>query len=252
MDDVTERKHAEEKIESLNAELAARAAELETANQELEAFNYTVAHDLRGPLNLINLFSQAVRDQCGGNLEPQCREYLAEMYNGTMRMNQLIDALLRFSSMSHAELDLQSVDLSVLAQEIAVELQLANPERRGDFRIADAIRVNGDPKLLRVVLTNLLGNAWKFTGGRDEAVIEFGQTEVDGRAVCFVRDNGAGFPREDADQLFIPFRRSHGAEQFKGFGVGLATVERIVRRHGGRIWAEGEPGRGASFYFSIP
>jgi PAS domain S-box-containing protein len=249
--DITERKRAEEKIEKLHTDLSARAAELEAANQELEAFNYSVAHDLRSPLNAINGYCQVVQELCSARLDEQCKEYIAEMYNGTLRMNRLIDALLNFSRLSHAEPHRELLDLCTLAREIVMTLKMTEPERLVDFLIAERMAAYADANLLRVVLNNLLGNAWKFTGMRTEAVIEFGATEDDGKPVYYVRDNGAGFGKEDADKLFIPFQRLHGPEQFKGFGIGLATVERIIRRHGGRIWAEGEPDKGACFYFTL-
>jgi PAS domain S-box-containing protein len=252
VEDITARKKAEEEIERLNTDLAARAAELEAANRELEAFNYTVAHDLRKPLTVVNGYCQALGELCGDTLDEACKGYLREAYDGTWRMNRLIDALLNFSRLAHVEPQRETVDLSAMAHEVAAELKLAEPGRRATFRIADGIRVDGDASLLRVVLDNLLGNAWKYTGIRDEGLIEFGTTEVDGIPAHFVRDNGAGFDMADADKLFTPFQRLPGAEECRGFGIGLATVERIIRRHGGRVWAEGEPGKGACFYFNLP
>jgi PAS domain S-box-containing protein len=249
--DVTERKRAEEEIERLNADLAARAADLEAANRELEAFNYTVAHDLRKPLTIINMLCQTVEDHCGDDLDEQCRGYLQEGYKNTLHMSQLIDALLNFSLLAHVEPRREKVDISMLAQAAAAELIQTEPERRVTFRIADGRINEGDVNLLRVVLDNLLGNAWKHTVIREEAVIEFGSAEIDGKPAYFVRDNGTGFDMADADKLFIPFQRLPGAEEFKGFGIGLATVERIVHRHGGRVWAKGEPGKGATFYFTL-
>jgi light-regulated signal transduction histidine kinase (bacteriophytochrome) len=251
MVDVTERKRAEEEIERLNTDLAARAAELEAANRELEAFNYTVAHDLRKPLTVVNGYCQAIRELCGNKLDEACKDYLREAYNGTWRMNRLIDALLNFSRLAHVETHPETVDLSAMAHEVAAELKLAESERRVTFRIADGVSADGDAALLRVVLDNLLGNAWKYNGTRDDVIIEFGITEVDGKPVYFVRDNGVGFDMADADKLFTPFQRLPGAEECGGFGIGLATVERIIRRHGGRVWAEGEPGKGATFYFTL-
>jgi signal transduction histidine kinase len=245
------RKMAEEEIKRLNCELAARAAELEAANRELEAFNYTVAHDLRKPLTVVNGYCQALKELCGVQLDVHCKEYLKEAYEGTLRMNRLIDALLRFSRMAHIEPQREVVDLSVLAQAVAAELELAEPERRVTFRIAEGMSVNGDPNLLHVALDNLLGNAWKFTATKEEAVVEFGMTEIGGKPVCFVRDNGAGFDMADAGKLFTPFQRLPGGEEFKGHGIGLATVERIISRHGGMVWAEGKPGKGATFYFTL-
>ena len=250
--DVTERKRMEEEIERLNTDLAARAVELEAANRELEAFNYTVAHDLRKPLAVVNGYCQTIRELCGDMLDERCKEYLQETYDGTWRMNRLIDTLLNFSRMAHVELRRETVDLCKLAQEVAAELRHVEPERRVTLRIAAGVFVDGDTNLLRVVLDNLLGNAWKYTGMRKEAIIEFGAMEIDGQQACFVRDNGTGFDMADADKLFTPFRRLPGVEASSGFGVGLATVERIILRHGGRIWAEGEPGKGATFYFTLP
>ena len=249
--DITERKRGEEKIEELNANLAERAGELALANQELEAFNYSVAHDLRKPLTVVSGYCQVVRDMCGSQLDGQCKEYLQEAYNGTLRMNRLIDALLKFSQLGHVELHREMVDLSAMAQMVAAEQKLAEPGRRAEFRVAAGVRAYGDVNLLRVVLDNLLGNAWKYTGKRERAVIEFGVTEREGGPAWFVRDNGEGFDMADAEKLFIPFQRLPGAEEFKGFGIGLATVERIIRRHDGKIWAEGEPGQGATFYFTL-
>lgn len=249
--DITERKQAEEVIERLNADLTARAAELEDTNRELETFNYAVAHDLRKPLTIVNGYCQILKDLCSNELNAQCCGYLEEAYNGTWRMNQLIDTLLKFSQLAHVELHMEPFDFSTLAHEVATELKLLDPERPVTFRIIPGILCNGDTNLLRVVLENLFGNAWKYTKSREKAVVEFGMQELDGQQVYFVRDNGLGFAMTDADKLFIPFKRLPGSEEFKGHGIGLATVERIIRRHGGRVWAEGEPGRGATFYFTV-
>ena len=181
INDITARKRAEMKIEILNTNLADRAFELETANQELETFNYSVSHDLRKPLTVINGYCQAIQELCSGKLDEQCRHYLQEAYDGTLRMNQLIDTLLNFSRLTHIEPRRETVDLSGVAQAVAAELQLAEPGRRVAFRITEGIKANGDANLLRVVLDNLLGNAWKYTGTRDEGIIEFGTTEVDGK-----------------------------------------------------------------------
>ncbi len=251
INDITERKRMEEEIKRLNTDLTARAAELEDANRELEAFNYTVAHDLRQPLNVISSYCQAIDMLCGDQLQEECKGYVHESYEGTLHMNRLIEALLNFSRMGHVEPGREMVDICTLAHEVATALKLTEPERQVDFRIADRIVANGDTNLLRVVLDNLIGNASKYTGMREKAVIEFGVTDIGGVPTYFVRDNGEGFDKANGDKLFAPFHRLPGAEKRRGFGIGLATVERIIRRHGGRVWGEGEPGKGATFYFTL-
>jgi PAS domain S-box-containing protein len=251
VNDITERKRMEEKIELLNTDLAARALELETANRELEAFNYTVSHDMRIPLTAISGYAQVIQEMCGANLDEHCKEYLRDICDGTLRMGELIETLLNFSCLLRSELHRETVDVSGIAKSVAADLAMAEPGRRVAFTIAEGVTVQGDPKLMRAVLENLLGNAWKYTGARQEAVIEFGVAEIEGKPACFVRDNGAGFDMAYAEKLFIPFQRLPGAHEFKGHGIGLATVQRIISRHGGRVWAEGEPGRGACFYFTL-
>jgi PAS domain S-box-containing protein len=248
---VTERKRAAEEIEKLNADLAARAVELEYANVELEAFNYSVAHDLRKPLTVINGYCQAIMELCGDTLDERCKGYLQEAYEGTLNMNELITDLLDFSRLAHCEIKPESVELSAMAKEITAELRLADPKRQVTFVIAEGVSAEGDPALLRVVMENLFGNAWKYTGKREMSIIEFGVTEIEGEQTCFVRDNGTGFDMAYAEKLFIPFQRLPGTDEFKGHGIGLATVERVIRRHGGRVWAEGDPGKGATFYFTL-
>jgi PAS domain S-box-containing protein len=247
--DITERREMEEKLEILNVDIAAHASELEAANIELEAFNYTVAHDLRTPLANINGYCQVVQKFCAGHDE-ECKRYIREIYEATLRMDRLIDTLLKFSRSIRAEMHLDTVDLCAVARGVASSLERTEPERQVTFRIAEGIKVNGDAGLLRIVLDNLIGNAWKFTENREGTVIEFGVTEVKGAPVYFVRDNGPGFAMPDADKMFLPFRRFLKSK-VQGHGIGLATVERIIRRHGGRIWAEGEPGKGATFYFTL-
>jgi light-regulated signal transduction histidine kinase (bacteriophytochrome) len=224
---------------------------LQTTNQDLEAFNYTVAHDLRTHLNTLSLSCQAIEMMCTDKLNEECRGFVRNISNRTLQMNELITALLTFSRMGHVEPQREKIDLSVLAQEVVTMLQQTEPERQVDFRICAGIETNGDASLLRVVLDNLLGNAWKYTSKQEKAVIEFGIKEIDGMPTYFVQDNGIGFDKADAAKLFVPFQRLPGAETSKGFGIGLATVERIIKRHGGRIWAEGEPGKGACFYFTL-
>ena len=250
--DVTERKRAQKEIEKLNTDLAARAIELENANQELKAFSYTVSHDLRKPLTVINGYSQVIQDLCGNNLNTQCRGYLKEISDAVLRMSETIEALLNLSCVSYDELCRETVDLSDVVYDVTSELSLAEPERQVTFRIANGVTVYGDARLLRVVLENLLGNAWKYTATREEAAIKFGVADMDGETTCFVRDNGVGFDMADVGNIFAPFQRLPGTNKFKGHGIGLATVERIIQRHGGRIWAEAAPGDGAIFYFTLP
>ncbi|MCM2359013.1 MAG: PAS domain S-box protein [Geobacteraceae bacterium] len=249
--DISERKQAAAEIEVLNTNLAARASELEIANEELEAFSSMVSHDLRKPLTAISGYSQLILELCGANLDRECRSYLQEVLNGTFRMNQLIDTLLNFSQRSRTELRREEVDLSEMAQTVISELRLTEPQRRVSWTIAEGVVVNGDAGLLRAVLDNLLGNAWKYTARNEEAVIEFGVSECRGQPACFVRDNGVGFDMAHKDRLFSPFQRLQNAGEFEGTGIGLATVQRIVQRHGGQVWAEGETGKGATFYFTL-
>ena len=258
-EDITHRKQAEEQIERLNTELSARAAEmskrateLELANQELEAFNYTVSHDLRSPLANISLFSQVIMELYCTSLDEECQKFVKGIHEETIRMSQLIDTLLGFARLTRSELSFQPVDLSMIAGEVANKLARFEPERRAEFRIAEGIMVKGDESLLRVILANLLGNAWKYSAQREESVIEFGQSEIEGKLACYVRDNGAGFDMAFEDQLFAPFKRLPGTETIKGFGIGLATVKRIIKLHGGQVWGKGEPDKGATFYFTLP
>ncbi|TWJ14316.1 sensor histidine kinase [Geobacter argillaceus] len=248
--DISKRRQLEEQLEILHDDLAARAAELAAANIELEAFNFTVSHDLRKPLSIIHGYCQLVQELCREQLDEQSKEFIQEIYEGTKSMNRLITSLLRFSRATRTEMRRETVDMSAMAKAVASELQLAEPERRVSFRIAEGITGNGDEGLWRIVLDNLIGNAWKYSANREEAVIEFDMKEVDGKPACFVRDNGPGFDMAHADKLYIPFQRIPGID-VEGHGIGLATVERIVRRHGGRIWAESEPGKGATFFFTM-
>jgi PAS domain S-box-containing protein len=250
-EDITRRKEAEREIELLNTDLAARAAELESANQELEAFNYSVSHDLKKPLTSINGYCQVILHLCAERLDADTLSYIREIYDGTLRMSTLIETLLRFSRLSRCDLVRKSVDLSRMANEVAAGHLMAEPERRVSFRIAEGVAADCDGPLMRIVLENLIGNAWKYTSKRDEAVIEFGTAGSDGSRAYFVRDNGVGFATEEADRLFVPFHRLHHREDFEGHGIGLATVQRIVQRHGGRAWAEGEEGKGATFRFTL-
>ena len=188
---------------------------------------------------------------CANSLDEKFKGYIREMYEGTLRMNRLIDTLLNFSSVKRVKIRREKIDLSKMAEEVALGLKSSEPERRVLIRIAKGIVVCGDTSLLRVVLDNLIGNAWKYTCNREGAVIECGVTKVEERPACYIRDNGNGFDMAHAENLFIPFQRLPGAEEIRGHGVGLATAERIIKCHGGKAWAVGEPDKGATFYFTL-
>jgi light-regulated signal transduction histidine kinase (bacteriophytochrome) len=224
----------------------------EASNQELEAFSYSVSHDLRAPLRGIDGFSQALLEDYSAKLDQEAKGYLTLIRAGAQKMGELIDDLIELSRVTRSDLQRTKVDLSRIAREAVDDLRRAEPRRRVDVVIQDGIIVEGDPKLLRVALDNLLGNAWKFTSRQSEARIEFGlSTTVDGRATYFVRDNGAGFDMTYASRLFGPFQRLHSMNEFPGTGIGLATVQRVIRRHGGHVRAEGSIGNGASFFFTL-
>ena len=249
--DVTERKRSEDQVKQLNETLRQHSLRLETTNKELEAFSYSVSHDLRSPLRSIDGFSLALMEDYGGALAPEARDYLQRVRAATKRMAQLIDDLLALSRLSRSEMTRTQVDLSGMARTVAAELRSAQPDRPAEFSIADGLTADGDPRLLRIVLDNLLGNAWKFTAKRADARIEFGASGENGSRQFFVRDNGAGFDMSYAHKLFGAFQRLHANEEFAGTGIGLATVQRIINRHGGRVTAEGAVGQGATFRFSL-
>lgn len=253
--DITERRQAAEQIKRLNDRLEMtveqRTRELIRANRELETFVSSVSHDLRSPLQHIMGFSQLLLESLGEVSREESTGYIQRIHQTSCRMALLIDAMLAMSRVSKAEMRKVKTSLSEKVQLISAELQLAEPDRQVEFIIAEGVTVNGDPRLIHSVMENLLGNAWKYTRCRERAVIEFGVADKDGRRACYVRDNGVGFEMSAATRLFEPFQRLHGAEEYDGVGMGLATVQRIVHRHGGTVWAAAEPGQGASFYFSL-
>lgn len=250
-EDITARKQAELEIEALNTTLANRAQELESANKELETFNYTISHDLRGPITVIHGFSQVLLEKSKDKFDEQTFNYLRIINQEIRRMDAMINCLLKFSRLSRQELDQEEVDLGIIAATVARELQLRHPERQVVFTIAETAPCHGDKILLRSVMENLIGNAWKYTAKTESATIEFGILQSDGKPTYFVRDNGVGFDKDKSDKLFGVFQRLHSDEEFEGFGIGLATVQRIIQRHGGEIRAEGETGKGATFYFTL-
>ena len=267
--DISRRKRAEQALQSLNADLEARVeertGELEEALAELETFSYSVSHDLRTPLRAVQGFGAALEEECGAQLGEDGIGMLHRIRAASSRMDQLIDDILILSQASHRRLEREMLDLSALTRDVIDDLRVDQHDRTIEWRIADGIEVWGDSRLLRLVMQNLLANALKFSRNRESAVIEFG-AEQDERSgangngedlevqppVFFVRDNGVGFDPALSGNLFVPFRRLHGSEEFEGTGIGLATVAKIMRRHGGRIWAEAEPDKGATFRFQLP
>lgn len=243
--DVTAKKRSEEALRDA-------MLEAEAANRELEAFSYSVAHDLRSPLRSIDGFSQALLEDYGAQLDDGGRDMLGRVRGAAKRMGQLIDDLLGLSRVSRAEVRRETVDMTALAEDVAERLRQTHPGRDIQLSIAPQLAAQGDPRLLRIVFENLLGNAWKFTSKRGTAQIEVGKGKEDSPAAFFVRDNGAGFDMTYASKLFGAFQRLHKQTEFEGTGIGLATVQRVVRRHGGTVWAEGAIDVGAVFYFTLP
>jgi PAS domain S-box-containing protein len=249
--DVTDRKRTEAQIAALNADLQQRVLELTAVNRELEAFSYSVSHDLRAPLRSIDGFSQALLEEYQEVIDDQGRDYLRRVRAAATRMGELIDDLLNLSRVTRREMRHERVDLSAAARAAADQIERARLYRPVEFVVADDLVASGDPHLLRIVLDNLLGNAWKFSSKAERPRVEFGVTTVEGERAFFVRDNGVGFAMAHAGKLFGAFQRLHGMHEFPGTGIGLATVQRIVTRHGGRVWAEAAPGQGATFYFTL-
>jgi PAS domain S-box-containing protein len=254
--DITDRKRAEEDVRRLNEELESRVlqrmAQLEASNREVESFSYSVSHDLRSPLRSIDGFSQALLEEYGDKLNDTGKGYLDRVRKATQKMGLLIDDLLKLLKVTRSEFHPESIDLSSMVRVIAEGHQKGNPDRAVDVTVQVGIMVQGDPYLLKIAMANLLDNAWKFTDNTAHPRIEFGAVAKDGETFYFIKDNGVGFDMTYVDKLFGAFQRLHASHEFPGTGIGLATVQRIIARHRGRIWAEGEVGKGATVWFTLP
>jgi light-regulated signal transduction histidine kinase (bacteriophytochrome) len=236
----------------LAATRAALLEDVERKNRELEAFSYSVSHDLRAPLRSIGGFSDALFEECGDRLGATGADYLQRVRAAARRMGELIDDLLKLAGVERAELSRETADLSLLGRRVGELLRSSHPERKVAFVVQDGLAAHADRRLMQVLLENLLGNAWKFTARTPSPRVELGSLERDGVSVFYVRDNGAGFNQANAGRLFSPFQRLHAERDFPGTGVGLATVRRVVERHGGRVWAEGQVNAGATVYWTLP
>lgn len=252
---VEERRQTEREVQRLNEELEQRVAErteeLERANKELEAFSYSVSHDLRAPLRAIDGFSQALMEDCADRLDATGNDYLKRVRNAAQRMGILIDDLLKLSRINRLELNRQDIDLSALAEDVLRDVRSHEPGREIDGRITSGLSDSGDPQLMRIALENLIGNAVKYSSRRERTVIEFGMRSRNGQSAYFVQDNGVGFDMTYANKLFGAFQRLHDASEYPGTGIGLATVQRIIHRHGGHVWAESAVDQGSTFYFTL-
>lgn len=247
---VKEREDAEEEVVKLNKELERRISELEELNEDLESFSYSVSHDLRSPLLVIQGFSHLLAEDYGEALGSKGTDFLQRIVECSKRMSQIIDSLLTLSQVAREEIQHEELDLSEMASTVAFELSKRTPKNHVEVVIEKGVKAGGDARLLRIVMENLLGNAWKYTSKQPNPRIEFGMLkEEDESIIYYVRDNGVGFDMAYADKLFMPFERLHSRDEYPGTGVGLATVKRIVHRHGGRVWAESGVGNGAVFYF---
>jgi len=249
--DIADRKRAEGVILKLKEAMDVRNAELAILNKELEAFAYSVSHDLRAPLRSMSGFSKILYEDYSDKLDAQGRNYLARIQKGSNLMRQLIDDLLRLSHISQQKIERMDCDLSRLATTVMNRLRVAAPERNVEVVIVEGLRASVDLNLLEIALTSLFDNAWKFTSKTENTRIEFGAVKKDGKTVYFVKDNGAGFDPTFAEGMFLPFRRLHSEKEFEGTGIGLAIVERIISRHEGRVWAEGAADKGATVYFTL-
>jgi light-regulated signal transduction histidine kinase (bacteriophytochrome) len=247
--------HSRNEVRRVNADLERRVAErtrqLESANRELEAFAYAVSHDLRAPLRSMSGFSQILQENAPPGLDDKSRHYLQRIHDASARMSSLIDDLLNLSRIGRSELTARPISLSQLAVEAAAAVRERHPTRDVLLEITPGMEVSADPRLLRIALENLLSNAWKYTARHPQALVSVGTQQGENGPVYFVRDNGVGFDMKYADKLFVPFQRLHPEAEFPGSGIGLVTVQRIIARHGGRVWADAKPDEGATFYFSL-